>query len=144
MILYTSHRWRKWEKSEHIRNSVLALSWLRQRLMSPLGARSENGEMIAIISHSSSVRVREFLITRVFKLSYSLLRLGQCCSRPFPASSCDAVFFFYVLFDPSFGFQYALKLTKPTRLFVQDQLFPTFVPLAAWKIFTFLVRKLKD
>ena len=54
-----------------------------------LGVRSENGEMIAIISHSSSVRVKEFLSTG--DLSYSLLLPGQCCSRPFPASSCQAV-----------------------------------------------------
>ena len=39
----------------------------------------------------------------------------------------------FVLFDPCwthFEFENALELTKPTRLFVQDQLFATFVPMA--------------
>ena len=39
----------------------------------------------------------------------------------------------FALFDARwtpFEFEYALKLTKPTQLFVQDYLIPTIVPMA--------------
>jgi len=38
----------------------------------------------------------------------------------------------FALFNPSwtpFEFEYALKLTKPTRVIVQDQLFSTLIPM---------------
>ena len=87
-----------------------------------LGFR-EKGEMIAIISHNSLVR-EAFqhcsLIHCDFQdyavLVHSLLLLAT----PF------------ALFNPSwtsFEFEYALKLTKPTRAIVQDQLLPTLVPM---------------
>ena len=86
---------------------------------------AENGEMIAIVSHSSLVReiqVPQYLslIHCDFQdyavLVHSLLLLAT----PF------------ALFNPNwtpFEFEYALKLTKPTRLFVQDRLFPPLVPI---------------
>ena len=65
------------KESDHMRNSVLALSWLRRRLMN--GVRSENGEVIVIISHSSSVRVTEwFLSTGVlFTVTYRIALLSS-------------------------------------------------------------------
>ena len=56
----------------------------------------------------------------------------------------------FALFDARwtlFGFEYALKLTKPTQMFVQDYLIPTIVPTAekmGLKVFTFSARRLKD
>ena len=84
----------------------------------------ETGEMVAIISHNSLVR--EFPqhwspINCYFQdyavLVHSLLLLAT----PF------------TLLNPCwtpFEFEYALKLTKATRLFVQDQLLPTVIPAA--------------
>ena len=59
----------------------------------PLSA--ENAEMVAIISHSSSVRVRGYSAVK----SYSLRLSGLCCTCPFPASSCDAVRFVRSMLD---------------------------------------------
>ena len=85
-----------------------------------LGFR-EKGEMVAIISHNSLVRdVPQHwgLIHCDFQdyavLVHSLLLLAT----PF------------ALFNPSwtlFEFEYALKLTNPTRVIVEDQLLPTLV-----------------
>ena len=55
----------------------------------------------------------------------------------------------FTLFDSRwtpFKFENALKLTKLTQLFVQDQLIQKFVPTAEtmWKVFTFSDRRLKD
>ena len=47
---------------------VLAATALNESL----GVRSENGEMIAIISHSSSVRVREWFLNTEVLYYYSL------------------------------------------------------------------------
>ena len=87
-----------------------------------LGFR-ETGEMIAIISYNSLVREVPHhwsLIYYDFQdyavLVHSLLLLAT----PF------------ALFNPSwtpFEFEYALKMTKPTRVIVQDQLFPTLVSM---------------
>ena len=83
----------------------------------------ETGEMIAIISYNSLVRevpqhwsyihcdFQDYAV-----LVHSLLLLAT----PF------------ALFNPSwtpFEFEYALKLTKPTRVIVQDQLLPTLVSM---------------
>ena len=88
-----------------------------------LGFR-EKGEMIAIISHNSLVRKvpqHWSLIHCDFQdyavLVHSLLLLAI----PF------------ALLNPCwtpYEFEYALKLTKATRVFVQDQLLPTVVPAA--------------
>jgi acyl-CoA synthetase (AMP-forming)/AMP-acid ligase II len=89
-----------------------------------LGFR-KTGEMIAIISHNSLVR-EVFLSTRCLiivnfqdyaVLVHSLLLLAT----PF------------ALLNPCwtpFEFEYALRLTKATRVFVQDQLLQTVVPAA--------------
>jgi acyl-CoA synthetase (AMP-forming)/AMP-acid ligase II len=87
----------------------------------------ETGEMIAIISHNSLVReVPQRSALESYSLCdfqdyavlvHSLLLLGM----PF------------ALLNPCwtpFEFEYALKLTKATRLFVQDQLLPTVAPAA--------------
>ena len=85
--------------------------------------QNKNGEMIAIVSDSSSVRGR-FLSNRVLftmtsheGLTHSLFYLA----KPF------------ALFDSRwtpFEFENALKLTKLTQLFMQDQLIQKFVPTA--------------
>ena len=85
--------------------------------------QNENGEMIAIVSDSSSVRGR-FLSNRVLFTASShegLTHSSFYLAKPF------------VLFDSRwtpFEFENALKLIKLTQLFVQDQLIQKFVPTA--------------
>jgi acyl-CoA synthetase (AMP-forming)/AMP-acid ligase II len=92
-----------------------------------LGFR-ETGEMIAIISHNSMVRER-FLSTLE---SYFI----HCVDFQDYAVLVHSLLLLatpFALFTPSwtpFEFEYAFKLTKPTRVIVQDQLLPTVVPAA--------------
>ena len=84
---------------------------------------TENGEMIAIVSHNSLVR--EIQVPQCWSLIHYDLQDYAVLVHSLLLLATP-----FALFDAAwtpFEFENALKLTKPTRLFVQDQLLPTFV-----------------
>ena len=73
-----------------------------------------------IIRHNSLVREGSLALE-----SYLPLLPGLCCTLHFLLLATPFALLINNLCWTSFEFEYALKLTKATRLFVQDQLLPT-------------------
>jgi acyl-CoA synthetase (AMP-forming)/AMP-acid ligase II len=116
---------RKRTYQEFRTRAVLAATALESSISDGSLGFCETGEMIAIISHNSLVREvflsTGVLFTCVFQDYAVLVHSFLLLATPF------------ALLNPCwtpFEFEYALKSTKATRLFVQDQLLPTVVPAA--------------
>ena len=89
-----------------------------------LGFKYGNGEMIGIISYNSLVRE--------VQVGWSFIHydLQDCAVLVHSLLLLAAPFALFNPYWTAFEFEHALKLTKPTRLFVEDQLLSTFVPIA--------------
>jgi acyl-CoA synthetase (AMP-forming)/AMP-acid ligase II len=118
---------RKQTYQEFRTRAVLAATALGTPVSDGLGFGSENGEMIAIVSYNSLVR--EIQVPQHWSLLIHC-DFQDCAVLVHSLLLLATPFVFLNPYWTPFEFDHALKLTKPTRLFVQDQLLSMFLPIS--------------